>query len=278
MNDYTKILPEHKEIYLGEMDLFLEIYEGKALSKLSVKRPPLLFVHGAYTGSWMWSKYIPHFVNEGWKCYVMNLRGHYKSRSVDFTNVSFENYLEDIREVILECGETPIIVGFSLGGILSQKIAETMDPMGLILIDSAISREVNELVPYDILMEGKLEIVQPAPSREEYSSVDETEEDIAFQKKYLSMESSKALMECSCWIKGIQGVSIDSSLISCPSLVIKAINNLEDDKRGKAEAEHLKGDYSGYWGTTHTGLLVGQRYHEIVSRIQEWLKRYGSMI
>ncbi len=271
MKDYTEILPAHMERYIGEMDLFLEIYEGEGFPQLSKKRPPLLFVHGAYTGSWMWSKYIPHFVKDGWKCYVMNLRGHYKSRSVDFTKVSFADYLKDIKEVISECGEAPIIISFSLGGILCQKVAETANILGLILIDSSISREVNERVPYDHGFDGKLGMVQPAPVRDEARSIDESEEDIAFQKKYLSMESAKVMNECSCWMKGVQGVSIDSSLITCPTLVIKAVNNQEDDRRGQSEAEHLKGEYSGYRNTTHTGLLVGQRYHEIVARIQEWL-------
>jgi esterase/lipase len=272
MKDYTKILPEHKERYIGEKDLFVEIYGAEGSSELPKKRPPLLFVHGAYTGSWMWSKYIPHFVKDGWKCYVMNLRGHYKSRSVDFTKVTFEDYLEDIKEVISECGEAPVVICFSLGGVLCQKVAETTNIRGLILIDSSVSREVNENVPFEDLFEGKLGMIMPAPIRDEATSSDESEDDIAFQKKYLSMESSKVMNECSCWIKGVQGVSIDSSLITCPTLVVKAVNNHDDDRRGQSEAKHLKGEYSGYWNTTHTGLLVGQRYHEVVVRIQEWLK------
>ena len=127
MKDYTKMLPEHTEMYIGEQDLFLEIYEGEVKSERTQKRPPLLFVHGAYTGSWMWSKYIPHFVKDGWRCYVMNYRGHYKSRSVDISRVTFQDYLEDIREVIANCGEKPIIIWLSLGGILFQKEAEKAD-------------------------------------------------------------------------------------------------------------------------------------------------------
>jgi hypothetical protein len=68
MMDYTKALPAHVEKYIGENDLFLEIFEGEDCSQEIRKRPPLLLVHGAYTGSWMWSKYIPHFISKGWKC------------------------------------------------------------------------------------------------------------------------------------------------------------------------------------------------------------------
>ncbi len=273
MKDYTKTLPKHIEKYIGENDLFLEIFEGKEYSQETKKRPPLLFVHGAYTGSWMWSKYIPHFVSKGWKCYVMNMRSHYKSRLLDLTKVSFEDYLEDIKEVIAECGESPIIIGFSLGGILCQKISETVTLAGLVLIDSSISREVHKLVPYKEKAEIITEIIVPAPEREEFS-IDESADDIAFQKKYLAMESSKALNACGCWFRSTEGISIDSSLIICPSLVIKAVNSDDDDRRGRATAEHLDAEYTGLWNTSHTGLLVGQRYKEVVDRIMKWFKRF----
>jgi hypothetical protein len=112
----------------------------------------------------------------------------------------------------------------------------------------------------------------PAPTREEQFSIDESADDIAFQKKYLTMESSKAMNAFCCY--GTKGViSIDSSLIICPCLVIKAVNNKEDEIIGRATAKHLNAEYTGLCNTTHTGLLVGQRYMEVVDRIMEWLKR-----
>lgn len=150
MIDFTQLLPEHEIKTIGEHDLYLEIYEGNPAfhSEKPVKRPPLLFVHGAYTGSWMWSKYIPHFVEQGWTCYVMNLRSHYKSRVMDMTKITFDDYLEDIREVLAQCDEPPVLIGFSMGGILSQKIAETITLTGLVIIDSSLSQEVHQLIPY----------------------------------------------------------------------------------------------------------------------------------
>lgn len=273
MKDFTKELPDHTEKYIGENDLFLEIFEGENLPKATKKRPPLLFVHGAYTGSWMWSKYIPHFISEGWECYVMNLRSHYKSRLLDMTKITFEDYLEDIKEVIAECSVSPILIGFSMGGILTQKLAETVEIAGLVLIDSVISREVHEVVPYKPLAQMAPGIIMPAPAREDLSSIDETADDIEFQRKYLTMESSKAFSAFS-FSNEAKGISIDSSLISCPCLVIKAVNCDDDDRRGRGTAEHLLAAYKGLWNTSHTGVLVGQRYMETVDTIMDWLKRF----
>lgn len=276
MIDYIKLLPKHSEKYIGENDLYLEIFEGPREVKEgnNLKNTPLLFVHGAYTGSWMWSKYIPHFVKEGYTCYVMNMRSHYKSRIMDMTKITFEDYIEDIKTVINECSEMPIVIGFSMGGILCQKIAEEVKVRGLVLIDTSISKEVNEIVPYEKIEEKPFETIVAAPKREEESSIDESLEDIIFQRKYLSMEAAHAMNAISCWIKGNEGVSIDSTLITCPSLVISAVNSDEDDRRGKATAQRLSGEYTGLRGTTHTGLLVGERYFEVVERMMEWIKNY----
>lgn len=273
MKDYTKALPEHTEKYIGENDLFLEIFEGENLPKASQEKPPLLFVHGAFTGSWMWSKYIPHFISEGWKCYVMNMRSHYRSRLLDMTKITFEDYLEDIKEVIVECGVPPILIGFSMGGILSEKLAETVEIAGLVLIDSPISREVYEALPYKKIDQRIPGIIMPAPAREELTSIDETADDIAFQRKYLTMESSKAF-NAFIFSPEAKGISIDNASISCPCLVIKAVNSDDDDRRGRMAAEHLRGGYKGLWNTTHTGVLVGQRYMESVDTIMDWLKRF----
>lgn len=274
MIDFTQLLPEHEVKMIGEHDLFLEIFEGNPAShsEKPVKRPPLLFVHGAYTGSWMWSKYIPHFVEQGWTCYVMNLRSHYKSRVMDMTKITFEDYLEDIREVLAEFEEPPVLIGFSMGGILSQKVAETMDLAGLIIIDSSLSHEVHQLMPYPERNRIIPDIVIPPPAREEQSSIDETAEDIAFQRKYLQMESSKAFLTFSAAFGSSGGVSINGDLITCPSLVIKAVESDDEERRGQLTAEQLGAEYAGLWDTTHTGLLVGQRYMEVVERIFHWLK------
>ncbi|MEC0265062.1 alpha/beta hydrolase family protein [Paenibacillus anseongense] len=272
MKDYTKDLPDHRVKYIGENDLFIEIFEGEELPKEASKKPPLLFVHGAYTGSWMWSKYIPHFINKGWNCYVMNLRGHYKSRVLDLTNVTFEDYLEDMKEVLAECEAPPILIGFSMGGILSQKLAETNELAGLVVIDTSISKEVYEAVPYKEIARRTTGVLMPAPSREENSSIDESMDDIDFQRKYITVESLKAFNDFYFSLGASGGISIDSSLMVNPALVIKAINREEDDRRGKATAEHLQAEYTGLWDTTHTGLLVGQRYMEVVDRIMLWLQ------
>lgn len=267
MIDYVKQLPKHIEKYVGENDLYLEIYN----SDENVK-PPLLFVHGAYTGGWMWSKYLPHFIEKGFPCYVMNLRSHYKSRNMDLTTIILNDYIEDVLECINECSQSPILIGFSLGGILCQKVAETKKIRGLVTIDSAISKEVNEMVPYASLSKQLTECIEPAPVRNEVKTADESKNDILFQKKYNGMESTKVFNEIGCWMEGVKGISINNKAITCPVLVIKSVDREEKQRRGLAEAKHLDGEYKSFQGMSHTGLLIGIRYKEVVDRIMQWLE------
>lgn len=272
MCDYVEGLPSHTGRYIGEHDLFVEIFEGKDRPAASGSRPPLLFVHGAFTGSWMWSKYIPHFVDAGWDCYVMNLRSHYRSRVLDMSAITFEDYLDDIRTVIAECGAPPILIGFSMGGILGQKLAESIEFAGLVLIDSVISREVHDAVPYGSLEPPIRGPIVPAPVREERTTIDESEADIAFQRKYLAMEAAKAF-NAFVFSPESNGISIDAAAITCPCLVVKAANNEEDDRRGRATAEQFRAEYKALWNMTHTGVLIGQRYKEAVDAVLAWLQR-----
>lgn len=189
------------------------------------------------------------------------------------TQVSLEDYLEDIRENVAECTEPPILIGFSMGGLLCQKIAEEGICAGLVVIDTIISKEVNITAPYEKQVEDTLGAVMPAPDREE-ESVDESPEDVAFQKKYLAMESAKAFGRMECRIKGKEGISVDGSRIIGPCLTIKAVCGEREELQGRETAKQLNGEYLGLWNTSHTGLLLGRRYPEAVNRILEWLRQY----
>ena len=267
MNLFYKEL-QGKEKYIGENDLYLEIYEPNNKSKIDVKRPPLLFLHGAWCGSWMWYKYIPHFVNAGFKCYVMNLRSHYKGRSQDITRVNFNDYVEDLNLVIDECEYPPIVIGHSIGALIAQKSAEKKHLSGLVSVDTTECEEINDIIPcLEEVMYTSDVIIPPRIKLDDYQ--DRTEEDIKIMEKYLSIESGLALRECAV----IPGISVNKDLINCPRFVIKAINNPNDDKIGIITKQYFNADYVGFENITHTGLLIGKRHLEVVHSILQWIDR-----
>jgi pimeloyl-ACP methyl ester carboxylesterase len=83
---------------------------------------PLLFVHGAWHGAWCWDEYfLPYFAEHGYAAHALSWRGHGNSEGGDrlrWTRVA--DYVEDVRQVAAGLAATPVIIGHSLGGFVTQ--------------------------------------------------------------------------------------------------------------------------------------------------------------
>ncbi len=91
--------------------------------------PPLLFVHGAWHGAWCWEKFQDYFAGKGVSSFAVNLRGHggrANSKSLKFTRI--KDYVVDVATAVEavagKTGRRPIVVGHSMGGLVTQKFLE----------------------------------------------------------------------------------------------------------------------------------------------------------
>src|SRR5579859_2108388 len=73
---------------------------------------PLLFVHGAWGGSWIFSQYLPYLAAGGWDCYALNLRGHYKSPAAELTGMTLWDYARDVARIVRRLPSPPVLIGF----------------------------------------------------------------------------------------------------------------------------------------------------------------------
>ena len=99
-------------------------------------RPPLLFVHGAGHGAWVWDEhFLDFFADHGFDSYAMSLRGHGQSEGRELVrSASISDYVSDVRRVVAQLPHTPILVGHSLGARLVQKYLEADEaPAGVLL-------------------------------------------------------------------------------------------------------------------------------------------------
>jgi pimeloyl-ACP methyl ester carboxylesterase len=114
---------------------------------------PLLFVHGSSGGSWIWENFLNYFAFRGWSCYALNLRGHHLSEPIqEWGDVGVAAYLEDIDKVVKWIGRDVVLIGHSMGGILSQKYAEVKTPLKLILLHTAPPREIVKDIDFNAFM------------------------------------------------------------------------------------------------------------------------------
>jgi pimeloyl-ACP methyl ester carboxylesterase len=82
-------------------------------------RPPVLFVHGAYSGAWIWEHFLGLFAERGYPAYALSLRGHGGSEG-DLASASFGDYVEDVEIAARAIGAEPVLVGHSMGGLVIQ--------------------------------------------------------------------------------------------------------------------------------------------------------------
>ena len=106
----------------------LEILTGQGVR--SEKTHPVLFVHGFSAGAWMFEmNYFGFFRTQGYQVYALNLRGHGGSTGKEqLAMTSLNDFFQDVVEVVgfvtEVAGQRPILIGHSMGGVLTQQYIE----------------------------------------------------------------------------------------------------------------------------------------------------------
>lgn len=99
---------------------------------------PVLFVHGAFAGAWMWDEiFLPHFAEAGYEAWALSLRGHGDSEGRDcIDHHSIRDYVDDVIQVADAMPSPPILVGHSMGGFVVQKVLEHRTAPAAVLMSS----------------------------------------------------------------------------------------------------------------------------------------------
>jgi len=98
----------------------IEIVSRKARG--GSKHPPVIFVHGAWHGAWCWQDhFMDHFAEAGLDAFALDLRGHGKSEAVTAMRWNrIGDYADDVIGVIAGLGRKPVLIGHSMGGLVTQ--------------------------------------------------------------------------------------------------------------------------------------------------------------
>ncbi|MDQ6831593.1 MAG: alpha/beta hydrolase [Gemmatimonadota bacterium] len=118
---------------------------------VTVTRPPVLLVHGLFGAAWYFERYQHFLARRGHASYAVNLRGHAGSRPVaDLGRTSIVDYVADAEEAMRaaaddSAGALPIVIGHSMGGLIVQKMLETVPAKAAVLLCSAPPRGIHVL-------------------------------------------------------------------------------------------------------------------------------------
>ncbi|MFE7129254.1 alpha/beta fold hydrolase [Streptomyces sp. NPDC057638] len=215
--------------------------------------PPLVFVHGAGHGSWVWENYLPYFAATGRDCYAFSWYNHHGSRDLPegrFLERSLADTVEELETVVSFAGQAPVLVTHSMGAIVAQKYAERHPVLAQVHIAPAICADVGLDVDFAI---DPGTPVGPGPFETAWDFYlgGTSEEDARRYYALFSEESPRAIME------GVNAlVSVDRTRLSGPTLFIAA----EHDRVVPAEAvrrsaDHFGGDYLFLHGRSHNVAL-----------------------
>lgn len=99
---------------------------------------PLLFVHGAFAGAWVWDEhFLPYFARQGYHAHALSLRGHGASYGHEHLDAhSVHDYVDDLTKVIADIGAAPVLIGHSMGGFVVQKYLERHAVPAVVLMNS----------------------------------------------------------------------------------------------------------------------------------------------
>jgi pimeloyl-ACP methyl ester carboxylesterase len=100
-------------------------------------KPPLLFIHGAFTRAKRWDPWLAFFRTQGFTCFAPSLPAHDPPDMAALENLTFDDYVAAMVAAHGAVGEPPVIVGSSMGGLVAQHVAARTRSVGLVLISSA---------------------------------------------------------------------------------------------------------------------------------------------
>jgi pimeloyl-ACP methyl ester carboxylesterase len=261
------------EVYIEPEGIYVETHQPERRSR----KPPLLLVHGALTGSWLWSSFAAYVAERGWEAHAMNFRGHYTSDVAELEEVTMADYANDIGVAVRQLGRPPIIIGWGTGALAGLLYAQRQRVLGLVLLApsppaGALPRRPLETelkaVPsvYDA---GWWGWIAPMERLREWMP-DMRDEELSKMQELLAgaRESGSARRE------RMIGVEVDPARIDVPTLVIGAgLDDVIHPSEASRTADLLGATYELFPGASHFGLVMGsETWPEVAGSVLGWLE------
>ena len=118
----------------------IELITREPKDKTDAKSTPLMFIHGAWHAAWCWDEYfLPYFAEKGYTSYALSFRGHGKSTPLTTNQLRLtriKHYVEDLAQVVAKLPAPPVLIGHSMGGLVTQKYLENHEAPAAILLGS----------------------------------------------------------------------------------------------------------------------------------------------
>ena len=262
------------EAFIEPEGIHVETHQPERRSR----KPPLLLIHGALTGSWLWTDFAAYLAERGWEAHAMNLRGHFTSDVADLEETTMRDYANDVGVALRHLGRPAVLIGWGIGALAALMHAERHPVLGLVLLApsppaAALPRRPDQhelrAVPaeYDAAWWGWTGT--PEQLRERMPDLDDHDLERMTELLAGARESGPARRE------RMVGIPVDmAALAEVPSLVIGAgLDDVIHPAEARRTADLLGADYEYFPSASHFGLVMGEHtWPDVAQGVLGWLE------
>lgn len=242
-------------------------------------RPPLLFVHGAFTGAWCWAEhFLPFFAEAGYAAYAVSLSGHGHSRGREYLDsLSIADYVADVAETVAALPAPPVLIGHSMGGFVVQKYLEDHPAQAAVLMCSVppqglMSASFGLMFSKPDLMRDLNRLMGGGPValdslRQALFAQPVEVDDLTRFYRWSQPESHRAI-----WDMTLFNLPHPARLAPVPMLVLGAeLDHLIPPALVRMTAERYGTDAEIFAGLGH-GLMLERDWRVVAQRVDAWLQ------
>lgn len=248
-------------------------------------------IHGMGESAWCWDNYKEFFEKKGYRCITPTLRWHdinpKDPPNPKIGTTSLLDYVFDLEKEVDKLDEPPILMGYSMGGLLAQILAERRKIKALILLSPAS--------PYGVLdlRMSLLRSFSPffrkfafwkKPVKQDFKAVSYSMLNLCSAKEKknifdkLVFESGRALSEIGFWFFDFKkAAKIDGNKVTCPVMFVVG----KEDRitpvsivRKTAKKYKTVSDFKIFPNHAHW-ILGEQGWEKITEYIYNWIKKLG---
>jgi pimeloyl-ACP methyl ester carboxylesterase len=243
-------------------------------------RPPIVLVHGAANSALVWTLWQRELAARGFPSYAIDLRGHGASSGADLSRTSMHDYTDDVRSVLRQLGARPVVMGWSMGGLVAMMTAAKPGagkprdislarhaPLACVAL--APSTPAARIDASRRLRTGEFDAA-------EYGITSDNPDD---QRAMPDLEREERIMALaslsreSRYARDERGAGIVIAQMSC-SLLIATGTDDRQWPRSKYDGMHLKAEHVSVDGASHWGLVLSRRaLATLVPAVTAWIDR-----
>lgn len=219
-----------------------------------------IMIHGAGGGGWEYVRWQPLFIAAGYGVIALDLL----PTAGGLLATTFADYCQQVR-TWLPPQQRIILVGASMGGLLALKVAETINPAALVLVNSVPPAGISALratKTYPSLVRwanGPLE-----ETRSALFDSDETTIQWAWPRW---RDESGAVLNA-------MAIGIPVQRPTCPTLVVLGEQDTDIPyQTGLLLATWANADLLLFQGMSHVGPLLSRRAEEVAQMVVAWCQR-----